>query len=139
MTRNTSPSGTGCSTGWGEGSTYASAGHPPALLLSGPTPDRARPIELGLSSLAIGMIRECRSSLRRVPLEPYSKLYVFSDGVYEIHKPGGAMMRRGELMDYLASSPRPTGPDEVWRYIQEVGGDEALQDDFSLLEIVFAA
>src|SRR4051794_1686400 len=35
--------------------TYASGGHPPALLLTGPTRERARPMELGLGNLAIGM------------------------------------------------------------------------------------
>jgi sigma-B regulation protein RsbU (phosphoserine phosphatase) len=117
--------------------TYAGAGHPPALLLTGPARDRARPIELGMGGLAIGMVPGVPFASSDVLLEPYSKLYVFSDGVYEIHRPGGAMMKRGELMDYLASSPGPTDPDEVWKFIQQVGGPEALRDDFSLLEIEF--
>jgi phosphoserine phosphatase RsbU/P len=117
---------------------YASAGHPPALLLSGQAPDHARPVELGRGSLAIGMVPDLSFATATVSLEPYSKLYVFSDGAYEIHKQGGGMMKRAELMDYLALSSRPIGPDEVWGYIQEVGGDEPLQDDFSLLEIELA-
>jgi sigma-B regulation protein RsbU (phosphoserine phosphatase) len=117
---------------------YASAGHPPALLRTGPTPDRARSIELGRRGLAIGMVPDVPFSSTSVALEPYSRLYVFSDGVYEVHRPGGTMMRLGELMDYLSSPHGPSDPDEVWRHIQEVGGHQALKDDFSLLEIEFA-
>jgi phosphoserine phosphatase RsbU/P len=116
---------------------YASAGHPPALLLSGLTPDRVQPLALGQGSLAIGMVPDLTFATAQVALEPCSKLFVFSDGVYEIPKPGGGMMKRGELMNYLSSSDRPSDPDEVWRYIQQVGGDQPLQDDFSLLVIEF--
>ena len=69
-------------------------------------------------------------------LGPSGKLYVFSDGVYEIHKPGGSMMRQGELVDYLAS-PRPERPRRGLAFIRRVGGPEALKDDFSLLEVRF--
>jgi sigma-B regulation protein RsbU (phosphoserine phosphatase) len=117
---------------------YASAGHPPALLLTGPTPDRARPMELGRANLAIGMVPEVSYSGASVALEPYSKLYVFSDGVYEVHRPGGTVMRLGELLAYLSSPHGPSHPDEVWRFIQRESGTEPLKDDFSLLEIQFA-
>ena len=70
-------------------------------------------------------------------MERSSKLYVFSDGVYEIHKPGGSMMRQVELVDYLTSSPGPHDPDDVWRFALRAGGTEALVDDFSLLEVDF--
>jgi sigma-B regulation protein RsbU (phosphoserine phosphatase) len=117
---------------------YASAGHPPALLLTGPTADRVRPVELGRGSLAIGMVPDVRYANDGVDLEPYSKLHVFSDGVYEIHKPGGAMMRKEELIDALASPTGPSDPDEVWQYIRQVAGPEPLKDDFSFLEIELA-
>ena len=117
---------------------YASAGHPPAFLLTGPTPDRARPIELGQGSLAIGMFPDVPFVTAAVALEPYSKLYVFSDGVYEIHRPGGAMMRLSELLDYLASPPGRAIPTRSGDY-PGGGGNEPLKDDFSLLEILFAA
>ena len=69
---------------------YASAGHPPALLIGGPSRESARPIELGLGGLAIGMIPAVRFVGAAVTLDAFSKLYLFSDGAYEIHKPGGA-------------------------------------------------
>jgi sigma-B regulation protein RsbU (phosphoserine phosphatase) len=116
---------------------YASAGHPPALLLTGPAHNRARAKELGRGNLAIGMLPNVVFSSTRVALEPYSKLCVFSDGVYEIHRPGGTMMKLSELLTYLSSPHGPSDPDEVWRFIRREGGTEPLKDDFSLLEIQF--
>src|SRR3954471_23845194 len=84
--------------------TYASGGHPAALLLTGPTLETSHPVELGVRNFAVGMMPGERFSSKSVPLGPSSKLYVFSDGVYEVHKPGGSMMRYGDLVDYLASS-----------------------------------
>jgi phosphoserine phosphatase RsbU/P len=118
--------------------TYASGGHPPALLLTGPTPEAARPVELGVKNFAVGMMPGVTFSSKSVPLGPFSKLYVFSDGVYEVHKPGGSMMRYGDLVDYLASSSGPKDPDEVWRFIRRAAGLDGLVDDFSLLEVVFS-
>jgi sigma-B regulation protein RsbU (phosphoserine phosphatase) len=117
--------------------TYACGGHPPALLLTGSTSESARPVELGVGNFAIGMMPGASFVSDGVALGPFSKLYVFSDGAYEIRKPGGSMMRRGEWVDYLASSPGPSDPDEALRFVQRVGGTDALADDFSLVEIVF--
>jgi sigma-B regulation protein RsbU (phosphoserine phosphatase) len=116
---------------------YASGGHPPALLLTGPTPEEARPVELGMKNFAVGMMPGVSFSGGSVALGPFSKLFVFSDGVYEIHRPGGSVMRLGELVDFLASSPGTVGPDEVWRFVREAGAPEGLVDDFSFLEVAF--
>jgi sigma-B regulation protein RsbU (phosphoserine phosphatase) len=117
--------------------TYASGGHPPALLLTGPSPETRLPVELGEGGPAVGMFPGVSFDSGSVPLGPSAKLYVFSDGVYEIHKPDGSMMKHGELVDYLASSPESYDPDEVWRHILRAGGPEGLVDDFSLLEVLF--
>jgi sigma-B regulation protein RsbU (phosphoserine phosphatase) len=114
---------------------YASAGHPPALLLTGPAPDLTRPIELGYECPPIGMFPDLPCAGASLVLEPYNTLYVYSDGVYEIRKPGDEMMRRTELVEHLASHPGPSGPDAVWHFIQQVAGSPVLKDDFSLLEI----
>ncbi len=118
--------------------TYASGGHPPALLLTGPTREASRPVELGAGGPAVGMFPAVSFDSESVTVERSSKLYVFSDGVYEIQKPGGSMMRQGELVDYLTSSPGPTDPDDVWQFARRAGGSEPLADDFSLLEVDFA-
>jgi sigma-B regulation protein RsbU (phosphoserine phosphatase) len=117
---------------------YASAGHPPALLLAGPTSDQARPIDLGQESPGIGMIPELRFEGASVALEPFNLLHVFSDGAFEIHRPGRVIMTRAELVEQLASHRGQSGPDDVWQFVRQVAGSEALKDDFSLLEVRFA-
>jgi sigma-B regulation protein RsbU (phosphoserine phosphatase) len=116
---------------------YANAGHPPALLLTGPDAQQARPIELGQEYPPVGMFSHLPITAASVALEAYSRLYVYSDGVYEIRKPGGAVMTREELFAYLSAHPGPSGPDAVWQFIQQVAGSPAPRDDFSLLEVDF--
>jgi sigma-B regulation protein RsbU (phosphoserine phosphatase) len=113
---------------------YASAGHPPAVLLTGPAADRARAVELGMANFAIGVMPGEPFNAAATPLDTFGKMYVFSDGVYEVEKPDGTMMRRQELVRYLATHPGPGGPEDVLDFARHVGG---LKDDFSLLEIGF--
>ncbi|WP_406699321.1 PP2C family protein-serine/threonine phosphatase [Singulisphaera sp. Ch08] len=115
--------------------TYANGGHPPPLLLSGPSIDRISPVALNVGNFAIGIIPGAEFHAGVVDLDRCSKLFVFSDGVYEIKKPGGSMMKLEELMDYLGSSPGPSGPDAVLRFAQEYGESHLLADDFSLVEV----
>jgi sigma-B regulation protein RsbU (phosphoserine phosphatase) len=112
---------------------YASGGHPPALLTNG----GSGATELGIANFGIGMLPDVAFKASSVVLGPKSKLHVFSDGAYEISKPDGGMMKREELVDYLASSPGPDSPDDVLRFIRQAGRAEALADDFSLVEILF--
>jgi sigma-B regulation protein RsbU (phosphoserine phosphatase) len=117
---------------------YASGGHPPAVLVMGPNADAPKVVELDEENLAVGMFPDIAFNGATVTLEPSSKLYVFSDGVYEIHKADGSMMKRGELTEHLAANPRAGSPDDVWNYIQAVGQGAPLRDDFSLVEAEFA-
>lgn len=73
---------------------------------------------------------------KSVALGPLSKLYAFSDGVYEVHKTDGSMIQ-GELVDYMARPPGPDDHDEVWRFIRRAAGPDGLVDDYSLREVVF--
>jgi sigma-B regulation protein RsbU (phosphoserine phosphatase) len=116
---------------------YANAGHPPALLLTGPDAHQARPIELGQDCPPVGMFRDLPITGASVALEAYNTLYIYSDGVYEILKPGGEVMTQEVLIAYLSARPGPSGPDEVWHFIQQIAGSPAPRDDFSLLEVRF--
>jgi len=109
---------------------FASAGHPPAFVFDGPGKTR----ELGTPNFGIGMVSNASFKGSNVTLDRHSKLYVFSDGVYEILKPEGSMMTRQQLLNYLGGSPEP---EDVLRHVREVGQSEALADDFSIVEILF--
>jgi sigma-B regulation protein RsbU (phosphoserine phosphatase) len=117
---------------------FASGGHPPALLMTGAAPQAAKPIELGVENFAIGVMQGISFVESDVMLQPFSKLHVFSDGVYEVRKLDHTMMNREELVAYLASSPGPRDPGDVLRFVQQAAGSENLADDFSLLEVLFS-
>ncbi len=68
-----------------------------------------------------------------------SKLYVFSDGVYEVEKPDGHTMSLDEFAAELPSPPLPglSKVESMMRFSQNAQGRESFEDDFSLCEIIF--
>jgi len=64
---------------------YASAGHPPAVLVSPATPHAApRLSPLRTAGLPIGMLPEVNYQWQRCQVAEGGRLYIFSDGIYEI-------------------------------------------------------
>jgi sigma-B regulation protein RsbU (phosphoserine phosphatase) len=119
--------------------TYAAAGHPPAVLRTGPTEAGARTLRLGTESVFIGLDLDTRFASKTVPLERFSKLFVFSDGTFEIARPDGNRMHLDDLVACL-SAPSTDGESDLeraYRYACAAGASDAFADDFSLLEVVF--
>ncbi len=118
--------------------TYASAGHPPALLLEPGTPV---PVQLRTPNFLVGGLRNIKFVTATRTIKPGSRLYVFSDGVYEIRRPEGEMMTLTELADFLAAQPEESATvlKDVWEMVRrEHSSDAALEDDFSIMEVRFA-
>lgn len=117
---------------------YAAGGHPPALLLTGPNEQHAHSMQLGMNNYLIGILSDAMFASQTVNLETYSKLYIFSDGTYEIPLPDGNMMKYQQLVDQLILSAKPdvSAVDRVLKYVQQTAARENLPDDFSLLEVV---
>jgi phosphoserine phosphatase RsbU/P len=67
---------------------YASAGHPPAILV---TPTGAIQSVGQQGQLPIGMFADSPYQVDEMTIEPDSLLYIFSDGLYEIHQPDGSL------------------------------------------------
>lgn len=115
--------------------TYASAGHPPPLLLS----PRCDAIRLSADNVLIGafprMKYACASTT--VPLE--SRMYLFSDGAYEVNLPGGVMWTLDDLQAFLVSPPPGNGceMDALYAALQQMHGAPVLEDDFSVLRVTF--
>ena len=73
------------------------------------------------------------------PLAPGSRLYVYSDGVHEIHKPDGTDWEFDEFVAFL-SQPAPAAGsvmDALYDHVRAIHGSNTLDDDFSILEAVF--
>jgi sigma-B regulation protein RsbU (phosphoserine phosphatase) len=65
------------------------------------------------------------------------RLYVFSDGVYEVQAPDGALLDLDGLQDALARPPCSEDLDAVYALVRETHGMKVLDDDFSLVRVEF--
>lgn len=114
---------------------YASGGHPPALLYG-----RDKVEELSTPGLAIGCMPDTKYTAREVEVPVPGKIFVFSDGVYEVHRPDGSMWSAEELAQYLAR-PENAGPDvieKLYAMLREMHGEKSgLEDDFSMFRVEF--
>lgn len=118
---------------------YSSGGHPPAILITGESADRAAFQELKTPGMVIGALPEAEFCNARCLVEPYNRLYLFSDGVYEVQRESGAMLMLRDFIDLLMKTPRRGGGelDYLVQFIQNIQGKSFFVDDFSLLQISF--
>jgi sigma-B regulation protein RsbU (phosphoserine phosphatase) len=118
---------------------YASAGHPPAVLLSGKPPATTQVKKLKTPGLPIGMFPEAEYICDSCDIDTSSTLYIFSDGVYEISQPDGTLWGMDAFID-LAAHCRQTQTadvDHLLNYIRKISSKDTLEDDLSLLQINF--
>lgn len=116
---------------------YSSAGHPPALLLSG-SAETVQIKKLKTSGLPIGMLPDANFVTDCCDIEELSTLYIYSDGVYEINQPG--MTQSLEAFIQVLVNCRKTGTcylDQVLHQVRSLNAKDAFDDDLSLLQINF--
>ena len=115
---------------------FACAGAPPALLLT----EGEEPSELGTPDMIVGVDLDYSYENRSMKVTPGSRLFLFSDGVYEVRKASGKMMAFREFTEHLTRQARkPSGStvQAVLHDIQGLSGTDHFDDDFSLLEVTF--
>lgn len=119
--------------------TYASAGHPPAVLLSGkPTTTQAR--QLTTSGVPVGMFPDATYFDCFCNIEEFSTLYIFSDGVYEIKQPNSTVWGLDDFVELLKdghNTSKEFNLDKVLNYLLALNRKDAFDDDLSLLQINF--
>jgi sigma-B regulation protein RsbU (phosphoserine phosphatase) len=114
---------------------YASAGHPPAVMIH----LSHQAIDLDAQGLPVGFFAKTKYLPAAAQIPPASRVYLFSDGCYEIQMPGGQVRSREEMIEYLnsASSDHLLSLDGLYQYSMKVQGGEHLDDDFSILCVTF--
>lgn len=119
---------------------YSSGGHPPAILITGESAEKAKVHELKTPGIVIGAIPEGKFENAVCQVERFNRLYVYSDGVYEIKRVNGSMLTLREFIDLLTKTPRKEGfeLDYLVQFTQNIQGKTLFVDDFSLLQIIFA-
>ncbi|MCE2728063.1 MAG: serine/threonine-protein phosphatase [Planctomycetaceae bacterium] len=115
---------------------WAGGGHPPAVLLG---PDGAAPRMLESDGPLIGAVDglEFDSSEAEVPVG--GRLFVYSDGAFEISRPDGSMWAFADFLAALtAPAAGPASPiDGLVSVIRGVSQRDDFNDDFSMVELGF--
>jgi sigma-B regulation protein RsbU (phosphoserine phosphatase) len=119
---------------------FSSAGHPHAILFSGNDINNKKLQTLTSGGLAIGMMPGIEFKETVVPLSNRNKLYVFSDGVYEITQKDGKEMNLTDytnLMNDHFSHFELLQSDKVLEKITSLKEEAGpFEDDFSIVELI---
>jgi serine phosphatase RsbU (regulator of sigma subunit) len=116
---------------------FASAGHHPGFLVA-PGSTEATPLRTRNGSIGVDSRTSYRSDTVHVP--PGARLYLFSDGVFEIVTVDGLEWRLGDFVPYIVEPSMP-GMNEsyrLYRQVRRLARPGGLDDDFSLLVASFA-
>jgi len=115
---------------------FASAGHPPALLLVPGAEGKWESHCLRTEAPPIGCFTDARYQAAGAPFEPGSRLLVFSDGVFEILQGTDRVGTLQEFLDeFQLEDVRQLRPDERLQRALKTRGAASLEDDFSFLEV----
>ena len=119
--------------------TYASAGHPPAILVSGKSPATTELKLLKTPGMPVGMFPEAKYVDRACRIDNFSSLYIFSDGAYEITKSDGTLWNLDGFIQLLVSLQHSVDYqlEHILNYLINLNSKEAFDDDLSILQIKF--
>ena len=119
--------------------TYASAAHPPAFMMTGDSHEQVELVELTTGNMAIGFMEDNAFKQASLNLKKFNKLYVYSDGVYEIEKPDGNMVTLAEYTEIIRklSDFKQPQVEHVLKTMRALQGNDApFEDDFSFVELI---
>ena len=120
---------------------FASAGHPHAILLKNESDkDNVSLHKLETKGIAIGCFEEAEYKEEQVCLAASNKLYVFSDGVYEITYKNDHEMTLEDFTNIVSKQFNKTDAlqsDLIYKEIKKLKKNEGpLDDDFSIVELI---
>jgi sigma-B regulation protein RsbU (phosphoserine phosphatase) len=119
--------------------TYASAGHPPAILCD-ENPSRNCHINLlKTPNFVVGGIEGTSYVKDKCIISEGNTLYIFSDGVYEVENSDGTNWHFNEFVNYLkkVKTDGQAVMDRLYDYVRHKGKSDNLEDDFTIVEVVF--
>jgi serine phosphatase RsbU (regulator of sigma subunit) len=119
--------------------TYASGGHPPALLIGDSASDDSRATPLRTVNNVIGALSSVTYKKSKHLVGERTTLYIFSDGVYEVEKADGSMWQFDEFADFM--NKRESGSqsklDRLYGHAENIRNQANFEDDFTIVEVAF--
>jgi sigma-B regulation protein RsbU (phosphoserine phosphatase) len=115
---------------------YSSAGAAPAVFIKANS-DRVH--LLGSEDIIIGALEDSEYAQYEQSVGDGDRLFLFSDGIFEIIRSTGKMLGLEEFVELLALTPGNIDEDipQIMTQIEALSADENFEDDVSLLEISF--
>ena len=116
---------------------YSSAGHPPSVLISDEEMPKIKLLKT--SGLPIGMMPDTSYKEQICEIDTNSRLYLFSDGVYELTQDDGRIWGFNALIDTFIHIPRDRQSriEYILSCVKEAANNRPFEDDLSLLEVEF--
>jgi phosphoserine phosphatase RsbU/P len=116
---------------------YSSGGHPPAVLISNEEIPKIKLLKT--AGLPIGMMPDINYQEQVCEIDTSSRLYLFSDGVYEIPLENDNIWGFNALIDTFirTSSDRTSRIEHILACVKAAANNRPFEDDLSLLEIEF--
>ena len=119
--------------------TYASGGHPPALLIGDTAHDDTGAKQLRTPNNVIGAMPDATYQKNKHLVGEQSALYIFSDGVYEVEKSDGSMWQFDDFTDFMnrIKSGSQSKLDHLYRHADNINNLDSFEDDFTIVEVAF--
>ncbi|WP_271254264.1 SpoIIE family protein phosphatase [Pseudanabaena sp. Chao 1811] len=116
---------------------YSSAGHPPSVLISNEEIPKIKLLKT--SGLPIGMMPDISYQEQACEIDTNSRLYLFSDGVYEVPQEDETIWGFNALIDTFIRIPsdRLSRIEYILSCVKEAANNRPFEDDLSLLEVEF--
>lgn len=115
--------------------TYASAGHPPALVLSHREPAGLR-ATLGADAIPVGVLEDTEYTTKRYTIPPDAEVLLYSDGAYELDTADGRHWSQTDFVDHY--SRRFDHHDSLDEFVDELRATSrtgAFEDDCTLVRL----
>ena len=86
----------------------------------------------------IGAFDELEFESESIDVGPYGRLYLYSDGVYEVHLPGGGTWKFDDFKTFMGQRrAEESVMDRLRQHTLTLSGQDHWDDDFSIVEIRF--
>jgi sigma-B regulation protein RsbU (phosphoserine phosphatase) len=111
---------------------FSGGGHPPAIVVTADGVVK----RLDCPGMIIGAFSFASYAENKITLDPGSRLFVFSDGCYEVTDTAERMMTVDEFAEILGRcGPHPGALDQVLSAVRDWQNRPDFEDDFSLMEL----
>ncbi|MBU3749123.1 MAG: hypothetical protein FGM52_01500 [Mycobacterium sp.] len=117
--------------------TYASAGHPPALVF---TPTSTEPDESLTNSPPVGMLEDGEFLAATYQVDHGTQILLYSDGAFEHRTADGGSSTLGQFIDLcagLAAAAPGWSLDDLLARLRNLSAEDTFDDDCALIQVDF--